>query len=247
MQLAKQYVVFDSYPNLAIKFLVLFGSKLFLGMFPASSTSLVTLKYLDDILCFVTMPVENTELIAFDCSACPVREQSSPYPWPEHLWHFAGLIIFVSSVVGRFISCPLSWIATLSPGEPLFWLYWQSDGIQEESARAWSHPMLLHSFKDCVKIFFFMKIVWICCESCCQVHFVAMRTMVPHSTTRPNWTLHTEKLCDGGSQSLRIADIWNHSKIMGMQSESIFRRNAKTWKFHHGICKRFWRGLAPNY
>ena len=26
--LAKQYVVFDSYPNLAIKFLVVFGSKL---------------------------------------------------------------------------------------------------------------------------------------------------------------------------------------------------------------------------
>ena len=94
-------------------------------MFPVSSTSLVTLKYLDAILGFVTTPVENTELIALHCSACPVREQSSPYPWPEHLWHFAGFIIFVSSVAGRFISCPLNWMVTLSPGEPLFWLYWQ--------------------------------------------------------------------------------------------------------------------------
>ena len=148
MQLAKQYVVFDSYPNLAIKFLVLFGSKLFLGMFPASSTSLVSLKYLDAILCFVTTPVENTELIALHCSACPVREQSSPYPWPEHLWHFAGLIIFVSSVVGRFISCPLSWMVTLSPGERRYFGFIDT---------------LMESKKSQLKLdlLYFMKIVWI--------------------------------------------------------------------------------------
>ena len=117
-------------------------------MFPASSTSLVSLKYLDAILCFVTTPVENTELIAFDCSACPVREQSSLYPWPEHLWHFAGFIIFVSSVVGRFISCPLSWMETLSPGERRYFGFIDT---------------LMESKKSQLKLdlLYFMKIVWI--------------------------------------------------------------------------------------